>query len=210
MDPDFWHEKWHNNEIGFHNSEIHPLLLRYWPSLGLAPDARVLVPLAGKTLDLRWLLEQGHSVTAVELSQLAVEIFFEEQGWTAQTSEQGDHTVFQHGELTFRAGDFFSLPEKDEAPYDAVYDRAALIALPPEMRQRYVDTLAKLLKPGGSCLLISLEYPRNALQGPPFVVDGGAVHALFEDHFSIRCLGRHPSDAKGVAAFETVYTLERL
>ena len=208
MDPDFWHNKWQHNEIGFHNSEAHSLLLRYWPTLALSVESRVLVPLAGKSLDVRWLLEQGLAVTASELSETAAAAFFAEQGWRADISEHRGHRLYRHERLDYWVGDFFTLPEEQLSPVDAVYDRAALIALPPEMRQRYVDTLKALLKPGALYLLISLEYVDNDAGGPPFAVDGDAVTELFRDSFSIHCHGRHASEVKGREAFEAVYTLE--
>ena len=78
MQPDFWHQRWADNQIGFHQSAPTPLLLKHWPALGITPGAQVFVPLAGKSLDMAWLASQGHRVLGVELSQLAVEQFFAE------------------------------------------------------------------------------------------------------------------------------------
>lgn len=210
MEADFWHDKWQRNEIGFHNSDIHPLLLRYWPTLGLASNARVLVPLAGKSLDLCWLLEQGHSVVAAELSKLAVDTFFSERQWSADIIEHANHTQYHHGQLDFWAGDLFTLDDKNLSVFDGLYDRAALIALAPDMRKRYVDLMHSLLKPGAKYLLISLEYPDHTRPGPPFAIDADNIAHLFQSGFSIHCHGRHPSELKGIPCFEAVYTLERL
>ena len=65
MEPDFWLERWSEGRIGFHLPRVNPHLERHHDVL--SPRCRVLVPLAGKTLDLWWLREQGHEVTAVEL-----------------------------------------------------------------------------------------------------------------------------------------------
>ena len=78
MDTDFWLERWQNNQTGFHQDEINSYLTRYWSGLGLTQGSRVLVPLCGKSLDMLWLAEQGHSVVGIELSRLAIEAFFHE------------------------------------------------------------------------------------------------------------------------------------
>lgn len=207
MEANFWHDKWQRNEIGFHNSEVHPLLLRYWPTLALPDDARVLVPMAGKSLDVLWLSEQGFSVAAAELSRLAADAFFAEHNWPARKTERARHVVYSHGQLEFWVGDFFALRDENLPAFDAVYDRAALIALPPEMRKRYADTLAALLKPGAQYLLISLEYPDDRPNGPPFAIGGEEIARLFGDRFAIHCHGRHPSAVRDQSCFEVVYTL---
>ena len=210
MKADFWHDRWQRNQIGFHKSEVHPLLLRFWPMLELSKDARVLVPLAGKSLDVGWLLEQGHAVTAVELNKLAVEAFFTEQQWLPIITHRAQHTVFQHEALEFWVGDLFALKDENLTDFEGVYDRAALIALPPEMRADYVKTMSVLLKPGAKYLLISLEYPDDMLSGPPFAIDGQEIARLFQGSFSIHFHSRHPSEVKGRPCFETVYILQRL
>ncbi len=210
MKAEFWHDRWQHNQIGFHNSEVHPLLLRFWSTLELSKDARVLVPLAGKSLDVCWLLAQGHAVTAVELNKLAVEAFFTEQQWPATITHRAQHIVFQHEALEFLVGDLFALENENLMDFDGVYDRAALIALPPEMRAGYVKTISALLKPGAKYLLVSLEYPAGMLNGPPFAIDGQEIARLFHGNFSVHFHSKHPSDVKGRACFETVYTLQRL
>ncbi|WP_447968664.1 thiopurine S-methyltransferase [Nitrospira sp. M1] len=210
MNADFWNDRWQRNQIGFHNSDVHSLLTRYWPMLEFANDARVLVPLAGKSLDVCWLLEQGHAVTAVELNKLAVETFFAEQQWPATITHGAQHAIFHYKTLEFWVGDFFAIKNEDVPAFDGVYDRAALIALPPEMRRGYVDTMSALLKPGSKYLLISLEYPDDMLDGPPFAIDGDEITRLFHPAFSIHCHGKHSSEVKGQRCLEAVYTLQRL
>ena len=73
MHAEFWQARWARSEIGFHLPEVNPYLQQYWPALGLPEGARVLVPLCGKSLDLVWLVEQGHAVIGVELAERAVQ-----------------------------------------------------------------------------------------------------------------------------------------
>ena len=140
MQPDFWHKRWQSNQIGFHLPEVNPYLQRFWPQLGVEEGARVLVPLCGKSLDLLWLAHQGHEVLGIELSEKAVEEFFDEHHFDPNVSEQGPFKVYRAGSIELWCGDFFELTAGDVADCTALYDRAALIALPPPMRQHTLRT----------------------------------------------------------------------
>jgi len=178
MEPAFWHRKWADNQIGFHQAQANPYLQRYWPALGLAPGSRVLVPLCGKSLDLVWLAGQGCRVRGVELSRRAVEDFFHEQGLQAQVSQRGAFEVWRSGEVELWCGDFFALRAEDVADCVGLYDRAALIALPPEMRADYMRLLSQLMPSGGG-LLVTLDYQQELLAGPPFSVTDEEVRRGF-------------------------------
>ncbi|WAB99496.1 thiopurine S-methyltransferase [Pseudomonas putida] len=178
MEQAFWHQKWADNQIGFHQAQANPYLQRYWPGLGLAAGSRVLVPLCGKSLDLAWLAGQGYRVRGVELSRRAVEDFFQEQGLQAQVRQQGAFEVWSSGEVELWCGDFFALRAEDVADCVGLYDRAALIALPPAMRERYMGLLSRLL-PTGSGLVVTLDYEQRLLAGPPFSVADEEVRRGF-------------------------------
>ena len=169
MEPEFWHQRWAAGQIGFHQRKVNPYLIRHWPELHLAPGSAVLVPLCGKSHDLRWLAEQGHAVMGVELSRDAVAAFFAEQGLIPDVSQAGAFEVWRSGRITVWCGDFFALTANDTQHCTALYDRAALIALPPAMRLRYQAHLARLLVQGAG-LIVTLDYPQAQLPGPPFAV----------------------------------------
>ena len=168
MQKDFWHDRWQHNKIGFHRDSVHPALVKHWPAASHGDRAPVLVPLCGKSLDMLWLARNGHAVVGVELDRRAAEAFFDEAGVSPEIDETGPLPSFSAGGVTIFAGDFFEFNPSEK--YRLVYDRAALIALPPEMRKRYLTQLASLLAPGARGLLITLEYPQAAMQGPPFSV----------------------------------------
>jgi thiopurine S-methyltransferase len=177
MHPDFWHERWQQNQIGFHQDEVHPYLSQYWPS---AATGRVFVPLCGKTLDLWWLRQQGHSVVGVELSPLAVQAFFDEADVTpAKTSNGTALECWQASDIQLYCGDFFALRSEDIAGCKMIYDRAALIALPPDLRREYVRHLHHLFPQGAQMLLVTLDYPQTEMDGPPFAVSDTEVHELY-------------------------------
>lgn len=54
-------------------------------------------------------------------------------------------TTFTNGERKFLCGDFFKLVPGGLRHVRLVYDRAALIALPPEMRRGYVEHLTAVI-----------------------------------------------------------------
>jgi len=178
MEPAFWQQRWADNQIGFHQSQVNPYLQQYWPQLQLAPGSRVLVPLCGKSLDLAWLAGQGHRVLGVELSRRAVEAFFREHGLQPQVTQQGAFEVWRDGDVELWCGDFFALRAEDVADCVALYDHAALIALPPQMRAHYMALLSQAL-PTGAGLLVTLDYQQELLAGPPFSVADDEVRRGF-------------------------------
>ena len=190
MDAKFWHERWERGEIGFHQPEYHPALLRYWPSLGLPRIARVFVPLCGRSLDMVWLAGQGHPVLGVELSAIAVEAFFDHSTWTVAPRKRGPFASYAMPPYEILQGDFFDLTPDLTGGIDAFYDRAALVALPPDMRQRYATRMSDLMASGDPGLLITLEYDQALMSGPPFSVPRDEVHALLDAHFEVELLSR--------------------
>ncbi|MEN5149154.1 thiopurine S-methyltransferase [Pseudomonas orientalis] len=185
MQPEFWQERWARNQIGFHLPEVNPYLQRHWPQLGLVDGAKVLVPLCGKSLDLVWLASQGCHVMGVELSEQAVEAFFNEQGLAPQISRRGDFKVYQTGLIEVWCGDFFALDAQAVAGCSALYDRAALIALPPLMRAQYAERLTALLGRGCQGLLVTLDYDQVQKAGPPFAVSDAEVRVLLGEHWAL-------------------------
>ncbi len=186
----FWLERWEREEIGFHQNEVNPYLCEYWQELHLAHDSVVFVPLCGKSRDMLWLREQGHQVLGVELSNIAVQAFFEENGYTPHHVTRGKFEHCEADGIRILCGDFFDLSKDDLAKVSAVYDRASLIALPPEMRERYVRHLASILPPATQILLITVDYPQSEMPGPPFSVSPGEVEALYREHAEVRLLAQ--------------------
>ncbi|MCB1482947.1 MAG: thiopurine S-methyltransferase [Rhodobiaceae bacterium] len=174
MDPSFWHERWSARQIGFHEGQPNAMLVKHFARLKLAAGSRIFVPLCGKSRDLGWLLEQGHSVAGVELSRIAVEELFEELGVSPAIENRGPLMLFSFEDLAVFVGDFFKLTADQLGSVDAVYDRAALVALPASMRPDYARHLASL---SGSVpqLLISFDYDQSATNGPPFSVPGSEI-----------------------------------
>ncbi|MCJ0972482.1 thiopurine S-methyltransferase [Pseudomonas sp. PS1] len=190
MDAGFWHRRWSRNEIGFHLNKVNPYLQSHWPGLELGLGARVLVPLCGKSLDMAWLAAQGFEVLGIELSEKAAADYYAEQGSQPEIDQRGAYRRFRAGGVEILCGDFFSLTTADVTGCAAFYDRAALIALPPDMRQRYVRHLAGLFASGGAGLLVTLDYEQSEMDGPPFAVSDGEVRQSLASDWEIRLLAQ--------------------
>lgn len=217
MHADFWHERWQQGQIGFHQPAPHPGLDRHWASLGLAPAARVLVPLCGRSLDMAWLARQGHAVLGVELSPIATADFFDHESLAASKSEAGPFLRFAAGPYEILQGDVFELTPALAGDLGGWYDRAALVALPADMRRRYAGLLGGLLASGTRGLLITHDYPAGQMDGPPFSVPVAEVDELFAPAFDIELLERRDVLAdnprfveRGLGSFhEALFTLVR-
>lgn len=192
MQPEFWRDRWQNGEIAFHLDCVHPALDRYWAEIANG-DETVLVPLCGKTLDMRWLADRGHTVTGVELERRAVEAFFHEWGIDPHERERTDGLIELLGAgVHLASGNFFAF-RPDTAP-ERFYDRAALVALPQSMRADYLAHLAACLAPGAQGLLIAFEYDPAGMNGPPFTVTEAELRA--QPWFAVECLARDDASAE--------------
>ena len=187
MQAEFWHERWKLDEIGFHQAQIHPWLIEYWSRLGVA-DGQVFVPLCGKTLDIAWLRSRGHPLLGVELSAKAIREFFSEQALAFTVGQDGAFEVYQSAGLELLCGDFFQLQTVQLAQVKAVYDRAALVALPKDLQARYALHLLAILPRHTPILLVTFEYQPAEMQGPPFSTPRQAVEDLFGHAYRIEWL----------------------
>ncbi|WP_215842713.1 thiopurine S-methyltransferase [Acidithiobacillus montserratensis] len=185
-----WLQRWQHNRIGFHRPDFHEQLLTHWPELAVEPGSRVFVPLCGKSLDMLWLAHQGFKVTGVELSPIAVETFFQEHGLTPRITTHNALQHYQSGEIEIFCGDIFQLRQEDLTGTTAVYDRAALIALPPAQRLAYVRHLHTILPDRPAILLITLDFPPEGRQGPPFPVTETEVRRLYAGTWKVEHIPR--------------------
>ncbi|MEI7844002.1 MAG: thiopurine S-methyltransferase [Gallionellaceae bacterium] len=190
MEKSFWLERWQRGEIGFHEADVNQYLLKHWQALNVPKGKRVFVPLCGKSYDMRWLRQQGYSILGVELSHLAVQDFFAEAGHQPQRHAVGEFEYHQADDIGILCGDFFHLKRDDLQDVAAVYDRASMVALPPEMRERYVQHLVKTLPRPAQILLITFDYPQSEMEGPPFAVSFAEVKKLYGDYADIQQLAQ--------------------
>lgn len=206
MQADFWHEMWESGVVGFHQKEINQFLQDFWPKLELQGNEEVLVPLCGKSLDMLWLKQQGHKVLGVELSQKALEEFLAENHLPKQPAQHPKFCGYELPEMRLLCGDFFYLSAEDCQAVKAVYDRAAIVALPPKMRQDYANHLQTILPAGTEILMVIMEYDQSVMAGPPFSVQESEVRELFAG-YQIEHLTQVEFQRKGCPVIEKVLLL---
>jgi len=195
---EFWLERWEFDQIGFHQREVNPVLKHYWPQLNIPPERAVLVPLCGKSLDMRWLEDLGHRVWGVELSQKAIEAYFAEGGETPEyhPAEAPEVLAFYQGSgTTIYLGDYLQLSAPQVKGTGAVFDRGALVALPGPQRAHYADHIQRIIPEQAVILLLTLEYDQSRVPGPPFSVAADEVEALYGDRCDIEQLNSRTSAA---------------
>ena len=199
MNPKFWQSRWQEGRIGFNQSAVNPLLIKYWPDLQLPAGSRVFVPLCGKSIDIQWLAAQGYDVIGVELIESAVQAFFAEQNIVPTVHEHITTSTFKYyqGQLsgqtiTLWVADIFALTAEDIGDIDAVYDKAALIALPADMRVAYSEQIHKISGDAPQ-LLITLNYDQSKKNGPPFSISDEQVQQYYGEHYQISKLASEPT-----------------
>ncbi|WP_299876594.1 thiopurine S-methyltransferase [uncultured Cocleimonas sp.] len=200
MEADFWHERWSKNEIGFHEKEVNPLLIKHINDLKLSKGSRIFLPLCGKTRDIAWLHSQGFSVVGIELSEHAVKQLFEDllgdESIKPTVTQLGNLTLYTIENIEIYVGDFFNFSKEQLGQIDAVYDRASLIALPDAMREKYAQHLIEITA-GIPQLLITLEYDQSIINGPPFSISNEMIKNYYNDDFNITELDRIEESLKG-------------
>ncbi|PZV11102.1 MAG: thiopurine S-methyltransferase [Pseudanabaena sp.] len=211
MDASFWLEKWKENNIAFHESEANPILVKYFKELSLVKGSRVFLPLCGKTLDIHWLLANGYRVAGAELSKIAIEQLFAELRVEPKTLRVGEVERYSANNIDIFVGDIFNLSGKMLGLVDAIYDRAALVALPEPMRDRYTSHLTEITDKAPQ-LLICYEYDQNLMEGPPFSISNEEVNRHYSDSYDLTLLlsTNLPNGMKGKCpAKENVWLLKK-
>lgn len=187
MKAEFWHKRWENREIGFHLDEVNPYLIRHFDTLKLNIGDRVFVPLCGKTNDIGWLLEQGYNVVGAELSEQAIKELFEGLGITPKVTHKGSKLLYSAEGIDIWVGDIFELSTDELGRVDAIYDRAALVALPEDMRAKYAEHLVHITQRAPQ-LLLTFEYEQSQMEGPPFSVSQDIISTVYGNVYRIKAL----------------------
>jgi thiopurine S-methyltransferase len=187
MDKEFWNLAWNEGRTNFHQEQFNEKLVKYFPQLNPRPGQRILVPLCGKTKDLLWLHQLNLHVHGIEFYQNAVESFFKENNFSPiKKIEEKEYIQYSYKNILISCGDFFKLGENET--YNFIYDRAALVALPFELRKKYAKVIKRSLQNGGQYFLVVYEYDQTKIDGPPFSVDANEIHDLYQNDFTIKLL----------------------
>lgn len=208
----FWLERWDVGQIGFHQNAVNSRLQRFWPQIEVASEESVFVPLCGKTLDMHFLAACGHRVIGVEFSEIAVRAFFDEAEIAYEQHDGGSLPCFEGGPFRLYCGNFFALGREDIGEIAAVYDRASLIALPPDTRPDYAQHLTELATAASTMLVLTIDYDQNAVAGPPFSVPTEELRELYAAGWQVETLEvdetpTMPPKFEGLEASEIVHRL---
>lgn len=212
MEASFWHQKWERGETGFHENEINPFLIKHFEALNPSTGGRVFLPLCGKTRDIGWFLANGYRVAGAELSELAINELFTELSITPEISKDGKLTRYRAENLDILAGNFFDVSAEPLGSISAVYDRAALVALPASMRKEYSSHLVHITDAAPQ-LLITYEYNQLLMDGPPFSVNEDEVKQLYAAAYRLESAESKiiAGGLKGkVASTETAWLLHKI
>jgi len=210
MKASFWHSCWEKNSLGFHQKTVHPFLYKYLLPLIHKGNQTVFVPLCGKSDDMVWLAEHMQVVGA-ELSDIACRDFFSDKGIVANIEQIEDFQKYSNQNLEIWQGDFFQLSSCYCPCFDWIYDRAAIIALPKTMQIEYVQHLSSFIGKSTKLFLVSLEFPQEELEGPPFALFEQDIYTLFSN-YRVECIAEQNLDNKMFAqrTFDVSFLREKL
>ena len=212
MEADFWHQKWEKDEIGFHRSETNPFLVAHFDKLDLAEGSRVFLPLCGKTRDFAWLLASGYRVVGAELSEIAIKNLFEDLRVEPTISRLDQLSHYSAKNIDIFVGNIFNMSAKLLGIIDAVYDRAALVALPTSMRNAYASHLIQITQAAPQ-LLITFEYDQRLIDGPPFSINEEEVRHHYAATYQLKLVERKEvaGGLKGkVTSVEAIWLLQQV
>lgn len=210
MHADFWHNLWNTNNIGFHLENVNELLLRNFNQLKLEKNSRVFIPLCGKTVDIKWLLDNEYKIVGAELNENAIKELFKYLGLNPTIKKLDSLTLYSSKNIDIFVGDIFHLNKSILAKVDAIYDRGAIVALPEKMRENYTSFLKDITNQAPQ-LIITFVYNQDLMAGPPFSVDLKQLEAYYEDSYTIKSLETiKPKEFQQLDGSEVVWLLNPL
>ena len=194
MSIDYWAQRWKSGgSTAFHEGAANALLEKHIARLETKTPLRIFVPLSGKAIDMSWLAGRGHEVVGVELVPDALDQFFAEAGVKPAEKRIGGHRALSHDRVTIVNADIFAVTAETLGTFDVVYDRAALVALDPSERKRYVAACRTFAE---RTFLVTLAYDQTKAPGPPWSVDDATVNELYAgrtiDKLEARTVGSTP------------------
>ncbi len=165
MNKDYWNERYAAGQTGWDLGKASPPLEDYIKQLG-NKDLKILLPGCGNGYEALLLAELGFTnLTVLDIAPLAV--------------EKLQDRLLSWASVRILCEDFFEHVDN----YDLILEQTFFCALPPSMREQYVQKMAELLVPQGKLvgLLFATEFDKA---GPPF---GGTTEEylqLFSPYFT--------------------------
>lgn len=202
MELSYWKSRWRKGHTGFHMQNGYSGLRDHWKSLNLPESPKVLVPLSGKSMDMQWIAEQGGRITGIEISEIAIHQFFDNLGITPVVGSRAGFKIFSSEQISIWNGDFLRLPDAATPAFDLIYDKAALVALPPQMRKKYAEKIMALTGQATRILLHGFSYNQQEMNGPPFSVRDKEVEELYGNECTITYLEKNTLNTENYQKFK--------
>jgi len=202
MELSYWLSRWRKNKIGFHMADGYPALEHHLTHIPFPKRRTALAPLCGKSRDLITLTHHFNNVIGVEISEKAIGEFLQENSLSATESSFADFKIFEAGSITLWCGDFMKLPARKLPIIDVIYDKAALVALPPEKRGKHAEKLISLCSEYTFILLHHFIYNQDEMPGPPFSVSKPELNKYFGRWFKTEILEQNKLDLSRFKKFQ--------
>ncbi|KAH9504584.1 hypothetical protein Btru_062353 [Bulinus truncatus] len=222
---EYWDERWKDLDIGFHQSAVHIMLVKYFNKLIPEGTAnKIFFPLCGKTLDMKWMYDQGFTVVGVEGIQSAIVQFFTEQNvdYTEEDVQNNGNSfkVFKSKDnrIIIYWMDLFKFTPEMEGKFDAVWDRGSLVALQRPDVPQYISLIKKLLSSKGRILLEVMEYDVSIMSDvdspsrppPPHPMYEEELKKLYEPECQVEFLDRAERKIAGKDVHTAIYNISNL
>ncbi|KAM9307702.1 putative thiopurine S-methyltransferase [Gastrophryne carolinensis] len=169
---DNWKRNWEIGKIVFHEKEKHPLLVEFLDEMiNGRQKLNIFFPLCGKNVDMKWLAEKGHTIVGVDISEIGLKQFFEEQSVPFVEEAVPDipgAKVFKSTSenISLYCCSIYQISDSVIGKFDGIWDRGSLVAINLIERQRYVDIMLSLLNQDCRYLLITVDFNPALIQGP--------------------------------------------
>ncbi|KAK2156859.1 hypothetical protein LSH36_203g00031 [Paralvinella palmiformis] len=155
-------------------------------------NIKIFFPLCGKTVDMKWLYDLGHTIVGVEGAQKPVEEFFKENDieYTVHVVNDVNGHLYQSLDkrISLYLCDIYDFNSLVEGQFDAIWDRGSFGAINKSERARYAALLLSMMAPGCRYLLDNFSYDETHYIGPPRNVTEKDMQELFGSMCDIKLL----------------------
>ncbi|KAM8966240.1 thiopurine S-methyltransferase-like [Pelodytes ibericus] len=189
-----WMARWEKRIIGFHEANVHVLLAEFVDDMvNNRKQIRILFPLCGKAVDMKWLADMGHTIVGIDVSEIAIKEFFAENNIPYVEEDVpgiSGAKVFKStsGNISLYCCSIFNINDSIVGKFDGIWDRGAMVAINPCDRQRYVSLIISLMAKDCHYLLVTVEFEPKLHAGSPFYVPDEDLETMLGSLCSYKCL----------------------
>ena len=192
LEPSHWNDRWTAKDTPWDLAAPSPPIARALREGLIVPPGRAVVVGCGAGHDARAVAAAGFDTVGIDFSPAAV-------------ARAREFAAAEASSARFEVADLFDLPAGVRGA-DLVVEHTLFCAVHPRDRDRYVDAVADVLRPGGR--LLALFWLIRTETGPPFGASEPEILHRFERRF--RFLHRErPADSLETRPHEMLCLLER-